>query len=164
MLITIRRAKDEDETIFKVLSTKLRKFNRNNHHNNNEIDDDSELVIASIKRKTEDIFRNRNKESLILIADCDGQAVGYAVGIIYKEAETADNGTGIMGLLDELFVDDLARGFGIGNKLIDQTLKWFKEKGINRVKLHAYSWNTKAKKHYERKGFKEYAVSYEKYI
>lgn len=161
MLITIRRAKDEDETIFKVLSTKLRKFNRNNHHNNNEIDDDSE---ASIKRKTEEIFRNRNEESLILIADCDGQAVGYAVGKIFQEDETADNGTGIMGLLDELFVDDLARGFGIGNKLIDQTLKWFKEKGINRVKLHAYSWNTKAKKHYERKGFKEYAVSYEKYI
>lgn len=39
-----------------------------------------------------------------------------------------------------------------------------KEKGVNRVKLHAYSWNNNAKKIYERNGFKEYAVSYEKFI
>ena len=58
-----------------------------------------------------------------MIADCDDQAVGYVVGIIFKADETADNGTGIMGLLDELFVDDVARGFGIGNKLTRSNIR-----------------------------------------
>jgi len=73
----------------------------------------------------------------------------------------ADNGTGRMGLFDELFVDAVARGLGVGQKLLDKTISWMKEKGINRIKLHAYSWNNQAKRLYEKKGFREYAVSYE---
>ena len=66
-----------------------------------------------------------------------------------------------MGLFDELFVDAVARGLGVGQKLLDKTISWMKEKGINRIKLHAYSWNNQAKRLYEKKGFREYAVSYE---
>jgi len=39
-----------------------------------------------------------------------------------------------------------------------------KEQRVNRVKLHAYSGNNNAKKIYEQNGFKEYVVSYEKFI
>ncbi len=41
---------------------------------------------------------------------------------------------------------------------------WMKENNINRIKLHAYSWNSNAIKFYERNGFEKYAISFEKYI
>ncbi|KJR44345.1 hypothetical protein UF75_5274 [Desulfosporosinus sp. I2] len=99
-----------------------------------------------------------------MIAEIDGIPLGYALGKIVEQEETADNGTGKMGLFDELFVDVSARGFGIGRKLIDNVTHWMEEKGISRIKLHAYSWNNNAKRLYEKYGFKEYAVSYEKFI
>ena len=64
---------------------------------------------------------------------------------------------------DELYLDAKARGHGLGQKLLDETMRWFESKGISRVKLHAYAWNETAKALYERNGFKEYAVSYEIY-
>jgi len=164
MAVIIRRSKEEDENIFTYFTTRLVKYNQINHNKICISDDNCDLVMNAIQKKAEETFNNKNEDSLILIAECDSQPVGYALGRIYNEDETADNGTGRMGLLDEIFIEDSARGLGIGNKLIDETIKWMKEKGINRVKLHAYSWNTKAKKHYERKGFKEYAVSYEMFL
>lgn len=62
--------------------------------------------------KSHDTFVNRDDNTLILIAELDGNPVGYALGRIFEENETADN----------------------------------------------------AKKLYERNGFKENAVSYEKFI
>jgi GNAT superfamily N-acetyltransferase len=163
MEVTVRQAEDGDKNIFIDFTVKLSKFNRS-HHSNICIYDDYKLVINSIQRKAAETFENRNQDTLILIAELEGQPVGYALGRIFLQDETAENGTGRMGLFDEIFIDDIARGFGIGHKLLDKTIKWMKERGINRVKLHAYSWNSNAKKLYERKGFKEYAVSYEKFI
>ncbi|WP_082075335.1 GNAT family N-acetyltransferase [Desulfosporosinus sp. I2] len=126
--------------------------------------DDYELVLSSIRERAETTFKTRNEDTLILIAEIDGIPLGYALGKIVEQEETADNGTGKMGLFDELFVDVSARGFGIGRKLIDNVTHWMEEKGISRIKLHAYSWNNNAKRLYEKYGFKEYAVSYEKFI
>jgi GNAT superfamily N-acetyltransferase len=163
MKIEIRRALDTDKSIFIDFAVKLSKFNRNNHTNECKYDN-YESVIDSIKSKAEETFISRNEDTLILIAELEGKPVGYALGKIFKEDITADNGTGRMGLFDELFLDDTARGLGLGQKLIDETITWIKEKKINRIKLHAYSWNNNAKRLYERNGFKEYAVSYETFI
>ena len=48
--------------------------------------------------------------------------------------------------------------------LLDDCMEWLKKTNIQRVKLHAYSWNDSAKCIYERKGFKAYAISYEKWL
>ena len=83
---------------------------------------------------------------------------------VYDEDATADNGTGQIGLIDELFVSASVRGKGIGYMLLDDRMEWLKRTNIQRVKLHAYSWNDSAKCIYERKGFKAYAISYEKWL
>jgi len=163
MEVKLRQAIDTDENIFIDFTIKLSKFNRSNHSDICKYDD-YELVIDSIQKKAEETFKNRNEDTLILIAELESKPVGYALGRIFRQDETADNGTGRMGLFDELFVDDSARGLGSGHKLLDGTIKWMKEKGIHRVKINAYSWNINAKKFYERNGFNEYAVSYETFI
>lgn len=83
---------------------------------------------------------------------------------IFEEDETADNGTGRMGLLDELYVEDLERGMGLGQKLMDEAMLWIKKQGINRVNLNVYTWNESAIKFYEKNGFATYVLGMEKYI
>ena len=163
MEIGIRMALDEDVDTFVEFAVKLSIFNRNNHSIECKYDD-YELVLSSIRERAKATFKNRNEDTLILIAEIDRIPIGYALGKIFEQEGTTDNGTGKMGLFDELFVDVSTRGFGIGRKLIDAVTHWMKEKGINRIKLHAYSWNNNAKRLYEKYGFMEYAVSYEKFI
>lgn len=163
MKVEIRQAEDKDKDTFVNFAVKLSNFNRTNHSDESKYDN-YEMVMDAIKIKAEETFNSRNKDTLILIAELEGNPVGYALGRIFEEEEIADNGTGRMGLFDELFLDDAARGYGLGQKLLDETINWMKDQGINRVKLHAYSWNNHAKKIYEKNGFKEYAVSYEKFI
>ncbi|MEH7444501.1 GNAT family N-acetyltransferase [Bacillus sp. JJ1122] len=163
MKVEIRQAVDSDRDIFIEYAVKLSNFNRNNHSNECTYDN-YESVINTIKQNAYETFNSRNDDTLILIAELEGTPVGYALGRIFEENEAADNGTGRMGLFDELFLEDAARGHGLGQRLLDETVNWMKDKGINRIKLHAYSWNDHAKKLYARNGFKEYAVSYETFI
>lgn len=163
MQATIRRATGSDKQAFVEFSLKLSRFNRSRHSDNCKYDDYNE-ILKGIEREAESAFDARNNDTSILIAELDGKLVGFAAGRIYEEDATADNGAGRMGLFDKLFLDDSARGFGLGQKLLDETMAWFKQKGIHRVKLLAFSWNDHAKAIYERNGFKEYAVSYEKFL
>jgi len=163
MEVNIRKAVESDKNIIIDYAVKLSTFNRNNHNSQCKYDD-YKSVIKSIQKNTEETFNNINENIIILIAELEGNPVGYVLGRIFEENETSDNGTGRIGLLDELFVNDTARGFGLGQKLIDETIMWMKEKKIKRIKLHAYSWNNNAKRLYERNGFSEYAVSYETFV
>lgn len=163
MKVEIRQALDCDKEVYIDFAIKLNRFNRN-HHDDECKYDDYQSVLNSMRCRAEKTFINRDDDSIILIAELEGRPVGYALGRIFEEDKTADNGTGRIGLFDELYVDDAARGLGLGQKLIDEIIKWMKEKKIFRIKLHAYSWNHNAKKLYERNGFKEYAVSYERFI
>ena len=163
MRICIRKATADDLNIFVNFTIELSKFNRSKHSIECKYDD-YELVLNSIREKAKKTFNSNSKDVLILIAEIEDTPVGYALGRVFEEEKTADNGTGKMGLLDELYVDDKARGLGIGKKLMDKVTEWMREKGISRVKLHTYSWNNSAKKLYEKCGFSQYALSYEKFM
>ena len=163
MEVNIRHAVDSDKSVILDYAVKLSMFNRNNHNKECKYDN-FDFVIQSIQIHTEEKFNNRDANTSFFIAELDGNPVGYVLGRILKEIEVSDNGTGRIGLLDELFIDGTSRGLGIGQKLLDETIKWMKTQNINRIKLHAYAWNNNAKKLYERNGFSQYAVSYEKFI
>lgn len=163
MEVNIRQAVNLDKNIVIDYAVKLSTFNRNNHNSECKYDD-FKFVIKSIQKSAEEIFNNRDENTSIFIAELEGKPVGYVLGRIFEENETSDNGTGRIGLVDELFVDDIARGIGLGQKLLDETIKWMKKKKINRIKLHTYCWNNNAKRLYERNGFNEYAVAYETFI
>jgi len=162
-MIHIRQTKDSDLDYIISFAKKLSAFNRKNHSITSKYDD-HEPVLQAIAERMRTAFRTRDENSLFLIAEDGRTPLGYVFAKIYEETQIADNGTGRMGLLSDLFVDETARGMGLGQKLIDKTMEWFKSRGIRRVKLHTYSWNRAAQKVYEKNGFAEYAVSYEKFI
>lgn len=161
--VSIRQAVDSDLEVFIEFTLKLARYNRSNHSETCKYDDFNQ-VLHAIKTKAETTFSNRMNNTLVLIAELDKKQVGYALGRIIQEEATSDNGSGRTGLFDELFIDEEARGLKLGQQLIDGVMTWMKSNGIHRVKLHAYSWNTAARKLYERNGFVEYASSFGKFI
>lgn len=76
MAVIIRRIKEEDKIHSPVFTTRLVKFNQINHNKLYIHGDDCELVLKLILRKAEETFNNRNKASLVLIAENDCQPVG----------------------------------------------------------------------------------------
>lgn len=163
MNILIRQAQECDKNAYLDFAVKLCRFNRENHDLKCKYDDFS-AALEAIRRNAEATFDEIGEDTLLLIAEMDSKPAGYALGRIFQQEPNADNGTGRMGLFDELFVDESARGQGLGQMLMDEVMDWFREKGISRVKLHAYSWNSNARSMYEKNGFEEYVVSYEKFI
>jgi GNAT superfamily N-acetyltransferase len=161
MIIRVAEQRDKIELLKLVES--LSKFNRENHEPECK-SDAYYIVLSAIRERAEMRFDTDDKNIRILVVETDGRLVGYAIGEIYEESLTSDNGTGKIGLFDELFLAEEARGCGLGQKLLDEIMIWFKNNKINRVKLHAYSWNKHAKEMYKRNGFSEYAVSYEKFL
>lgn len=163
MKVVIREALKEDKSTVVGYAMELSRFNRAHHEENCKYDN-FDKVLEAIKGNAERSFDERDENAYILVALIDEKPVGYALGRIFEQDGNADNGTGRMGLFDELYLDDSARGHGVGKKLMDGIMDWFIKKDIHRVKLHAYSWNTNARKIYEAQGFKDYVVSYERFL
>lgn len=158
MDVVIQHAKPEDEKAFIFLSLELSRFNRRHHP---QADSLEEVLRARADRASQ-LFRASDPHQLILMAKVGGKDVGYALAVIAHPDPSSDNGTGLCGLLDEVYVDESARGLGIGRQLIDDCLTWIRHQGARRVKLQMYNWNNHARHVYEKQGFVQYAVSLEK--
>lgn len=78
------------------------------------------------------------------IAEMDGEIVG-SIFIVQKNATTAK--------LRLLYVDPKARGFGLGNHLVNEAVQFAKDTGYEKVVLWTDSVLKAARHIYEKKGF-----------
>ncbi len=88
----------------------------------------------------------------VLVADLDGAVVGYAYASLepmsWKELR------GPCGYLHDVFVDELARGRGVGERLMNEALAWLEGRGAPRVVLVSAAKNTRAQALFARLGFR----------
>lgn len=94
--------------------------------------------------------------SLLLIAEADGRAVGFLAGRVRLIPPWF--GGGQAGFVSEVFVDESRRGEGIGTRLLDEAIAWFRQNGIRRVELQVLTQNTGARELYRRLGWTEELV------
>lgn len=98
-------------------------------------------------------FKQKLKDKhFILVAKADGKVVGFlSAGFIktpwYKNANVC--------AIDEVAVSEKCRSCGVGTALFDELLSVCKDKGIEEIKLDVYNINDRAKRLYERLGFKD---------
>lgn len=85
---------------------------------------------------------------LVLAGTYDGVIVGYATGRV----EALRDGR-CLGLIDELFVEELARAVGIGEAMMDQLLAWFRGRGCAGVDSTALPGARETKNFFEESGF-----------
>src|SRR3989344_9517379 len=84
---------------------------------------------------------------------------GKANAVLVHETENIPTGfiackiNGRVGLIDLIAVDKKMRGKGIGQKLVLNSLSWFKDK-VNRVEVFTEAMNYPSIKMYQRNGFK----------
>ena len=155
-MVEIKEAAEEDVKILLEFSRKLNEFERKLYPNYRRFELD--------KEKIEKFFRKRIKreDSVFLIAWANGKPVGMAYAwivksfLFFKEEK--------YGYIGEVWVEEGFRRKGIGRKLVEKIIEWFKSKGIKWIRTDVLSKNKRAFKFYEKLGFKEFQKELEVWL
>ncbi len=94
----------------------------------------------------------KNKKAVVIVAELDGQVVGYA----YGRAEGRDWNLLIdpHGGFHDLWVDPEARCHGAGEKLVKEMIERLKALGIPRIVLSTAAKNEAAQRFFAKLGFR----------
>lgn len=156
MSIEIRRITKADKEAFIELSLALTRFNQSQHEKNYS---NFNEILAVRKKRVQEAFPGilKNPYKLVLMAFKNNNPVGYLRAYMQDWKLK-------VGCLDELFIKEEAQGGGVGKKLLNAGTQWMKEKKVVRMIASVYLWNAPARSFYEKEGFEEYSVFYEKKI
>ncbi len=110
---------------------------------------------GGIKYTDQELLRilQDDRYSVFVCAD-QNQVLGYAFCILEEQRETTSLRPVRTLYLDDLCVDESARGKHIGSLLYDRVLQAARELGCSRVTLHAWNFNQMAFGFYEKLGMK----------
>jgi GNAT superfamily N-acetyltransferase len=89
------------------------------------------------------------RDGVALLAEVDGRAVGYALAEVVPE-------TPVRGHLYDLFVEEGARGRGVGRGLMGEVARRMRERGVSHLSLDVALESTGARRLYDRLGFVPY--------
>lgn len=155
--LNIRRAVSEDaDTINKLLFQVLKV------HSTARPD----LFKAGTKKYTDSELLSiiSDDSRPIFVAEKDGVVLGYAF-CIHQQFIDNNNMTDIKTIyIDDLCVDETARGAHIGTALYEFVLKYARENGYYNVTLNVWADNVNAVKFYETLGLKIQKIGMEKII
>jgi ribosomal protein S18 acetylase RimI-like enzyme len=90
--------------------------------------------------------------SVVIVAERQRKVVGYVYAAI--EPQSWKDLRNECGYVHDLLVSDAARGTGIGEALLDAAIEWLREQGMPRVVLGTAAQNGRARRLFERKGFR----------
>ena len=83
-----------------------------------------------------------------VVGTIDGTIVGYATG----RTEMLRDGTRL-GVVDDVFVEEQARGVGVGEAMMRELLPWFRDQGCTGVDSTALPGARETKNFFEASGF-----------
>lgn len=156
MDVVIRKIQKGDRSDFIRLSMELTQYNKRQH---DKFYSDFDQVLQVRKQRVEERFNKLEASTnlVIFMAFAGDEPLGYIRAFTYDQKLHC-------GCLDEIYIVDEARGRGIGKKLIAAVEEWMAQKGVVRMIVSVYAWNTQTRNFYKEAGFDEYAVSYQKPI
>ena len=144
----IREAREKDVDAILELVKKLADYHR-------RIDKDyrpGKKLPRGYKNRFLEIIRKKN--SKIVVAENGGKIVGYFSGKIEKAKPYLIFKR--MGKISNAFIEEGYRGKGIGKKMLDFLIKWFKKKGIECVEVSVDLRNKIGVNFWKKSGFKGY--------
>ncbi len=152
-MIKIRKARLND---VETISTLWPEFVKNQNENV-EKHCPQHLGGFCLKKNSDEMFRDlvrkmiHSKNGLVLLSEIDEKPVGFSTSIIKKNFPIFQLEK--FGLIGDIFVREEFRGLGISSKLKDETFKWLRRQGIEKVSLNVLPNNSQAIKVYEKWGF-----------
>lgn len=136
--IIIREAKREDASLVLEFITKKAVF------------DKAVSSVEATEQKLENKLFGPQPSAFVLFAEIDGQVIGFALYFLTFSSFLARPGI----WLDDLYVDEEARGRGAGKALLTEIAKIAHNRGYGRVEWTAADDNAKALSFYQRNGAK----------
>jgi ribosomal protein S18 acetylase RimI-like enzyme len=95
----------------------------------------------------------KSEEGLVLVALDGRQAVGYSLSEISNPGGlNVDN----VGLINHLAITEDFRRSGVGDKMLDEILKWFRSRSIDRVELDVLTKNQVGYSFWKKHGFTDF--------
>ena len=155
-MIEIKRAKEEDVKTLLEFSKKLNEFERRFYGNYKSFEEVKDFVRRFFEKGL------KREKSIFLIAKIKGKAIGMAYGWEVKPLPFFKERR--MGYIGEIWVEEKFRRKGVGKKLMEKMLEWFKERGIKWVRADVLSNNKEAIEFYKKLGFREFNKEMEIWI
>lgn len=108
------------------------------------------------EKEGKEYFQNMIKNEIVFVAQDKEKVIGYLAGSIceqmsYKTENFAE--------LDNMYIDDKYRRFGIGTSLISEFKKYCIEKNIQNIQVTAHAQNHRAIQFYIKNGFEDYNIT-----
>jgi len=104
----------------------------------------------------------KSTDSLVSIAEIDGKPIGYALSFIKRNIPVFAMDK--IGYISDMYIEKEYNGMGIGSKLKNEAVRWFKKKNIKNISLIVFHDNEHARKVYEKWGFFNYSIEMRKGI
>jgi GNAT superfamily N-acetyltransferase len=117
-------------------------------------------VVAGEVRCLDDFFDNRPPGPALLIAERDGRSVGFAFLEPAIDYFTGDQ----HGHLGMVAVTADSEGHGAGAALMQHAEQWARANGFSRLTLNVFEGNDRARRVYERFGYRVETVRYVKLL
>lgn len=155
--LTIRRAKESDIPVIDKLLFEVLKVHS---------DARPDLFKAGTKKYTDEELKKilADDKTPVFVAEKDGSVLGYAF-CVHQQYIDNNNMTDIKTLyIDDLCVDETARGAHIGKALYEYVLDFAKKQGYYNVTLNVWADNVNALKFYEKVGLKVQKIGMEKIL
>ena len=107
------------------------------------------FAALRIELVLKELLTHRPERGLIWIAESQQALVGYLIVVLLMSVEHQ----GLMGEIDEFFVQPEARSCGIGTKLLAAAEEELRQHGCVRLQLQLAAANSRARPFYERQRF-----------
>ncbi len=126
-----------------------------------------DLFLSGCKKYADDelldLFLDDNRP-IFVAENAEKQIVGYAF-CVKRKGEGGSVFTDLPTLyIDDICVDELARGRGVGKALYEYVAAYAKREGFARITLNVWSCNQGATAFYEKMGFVPYKVGMERIL
>lgn len=114
-----------------------------------------------VKRNSEGVLVEHvrdlmQRNCIFYVAEVGGRVVGFVSGyVVMRNPQLAIER---IGKVDNIYVDEVFRGMGIGTQLLEALFGYFKRQGTTYTELSCDFANDKALKLYKKLGFKEQKV------
>ena len=129
------------------------------HHNGRP-----DLFKGPTTKYTEDELRailEDDETPVFVCADGDGRVLGHGFCVLQRQANTRLMVENRTLYIDDICVDEAARGQGVGQALYTHILEYARAIGCYNVTLNVWSCNPGAMAFYEKMGLKPYRVGME---
>lgn len=148
--IIIKKATIENLNEIQELNNQLFELEYNNF--------DSSLKVGwPFEKEGIEYFSDMLNNQVVFIAFVDNSVVGYLAGSINVESSYV---TKSLAELDNMFILENYRNYGIGTKLVNEFKKYCLNIGIQEIKVTASARNNNAINFYKKNGFEDFEVTF----